>query len=324
MGIIKDLFRLKFLGKEISAQNPVPTDGDTVYEKDIDVSRSIIGNFSGSVTDVFNNLHTEISDNTANNPKLLTVHFNRTIPTLLIGLGSSEGGTFSNTKIIGILSGGVETVLSDYTNDSNNYPTFPFQFTNSGLNAVRFEFHTVNKVSLTNVFIPKLRIISSTPETPVIYADAYNGVFLKNGASEDMVVDGTLGSPIDFKYTLVGLARGLWHRSFIELTDGNQDFISSNFGAIVGGLTNGVQIIVVRNGFEKVLETWKSNMDISLTMFDFRSPYRQGEYVGRWTIPSDIGGPITLFEGDEIILRVRDLLDTLALDSFRFKIKIKQ
>lgn len=324
MGIIKDFFRIKFLGKEISAQNPLPIDGDTVYEKDIDVNRSDIGDFSGLVTDLFNNLHSENVDNTGGDPKLLTIHFTRTIVSPIIALGSSEGGNFSNVKIIAIVSGGIEIVVFDNSNDSTKRPSQLFQFPNTGFNALRLEFHTADEVSLTNVFMPKTVSVSSTLEQPVVFADAYNGVFLKNVASDDMVVDGTLGSPIDFKYTLIGLARGLWNRSFIELTDGTQNFNSSNFGAIVGGLANGVQVIVKRNGIEKIIETWKTNMDISLTMFDFNSPYRQGEYIGRWTLPSDLGAPITLFDGDEIILRVRDLLSTLGLESFRFKIKLKQ
>ena len=44
---------------DIDVQNPLPTDGDSVYEKDIWLDESSSINFSGSVTDLFNNLHSQ-------------------------------------------------------------------------------------------------------------------------------------------------------------------------------------------------------------------------------------------------------------------------
>jgi len=310
-------------GNSVSAQYPLPTDGDSVHAKDVDIPNSIMGDFSGKPTDFFDDLHSENVDLTGNNPKLVTIHFNRTLVSPLIGIGSSEGGNFSNVKIIAIVSGGIEFPIFDNSGDNTKRTTQFFQFPNAGFNAVRIEFHTIDTISLTNIYMPKVVSVSATIETSVVFAASYNGVLLANplNSSTDMNVDGSI-TPVDFVYEVTGLTRALWHRSFIELTDGNQAFLSDNFGAIAGGLTNGVDIIVLRNGVEKVLETWKTNMDISLTMFDFNSPYRQGEYIGRWTLPSDIGSPISLFEGDKIIFRVRD--DLLTLDSFRNKIKVKQ
>lgn len=305
----------------LSVNYPLPVDGDSIHAKDVNEDISDLGNFSGSVFDFFDNLHSENVDNTENNPKTLLIHFNRTVVSPLVGLGSSEGGNFSNVRVIGVLSGGVQSVLADSSLDNTKRTTQFFQFPNSGLNAIILEFHTDDPVALTNIFIPKIVPVSAISETVVKYATSYKSPYLLNVGSQDMTVDGSI-IPIDFVYTVSGLTRALWQRSFIDLTDGTQNFNSENFGAITGGLLNGVDIIVNKSGIETVLENWKTNMDISMTCYDFSSPYRQGEYIGRWTITSDMGSPITLFNGDQIILRVRDNLT--SLDSFRFRVKLSQ
>ena len=183
------------------------------------------------------------------------------------------------------------------------------------------EFHTADDVSITNVFIPKLRPVTAILESSIIYAPSYLSPYLLNVASQDMAVNGSI-TPVDFKYTVGGFSTAKWNRAFIDLQDGAQNFDPADFGAISNGLTNGVDIVVVKDGVEEVVENWKTNMDISMTMYNFDSPFKVGAYVGRWTILSDIGGPITLFPGDEIIARVQD--DLLALDAFRFRLKLRQ
>jgi hypothetical protein len=305
----------------INVQNPLAVDGDSVHAKDVDVANSIMGDFSGEPTDIFNDLNSEIVNNTATNPKLLTIAFQRTLVTNLVGLGSSQGGSFSNVKAIGIVSGGVEITLADYTTDNTDRTSQFFIFPNSGLNALRLEFHTADTISLTNCFIPKLRPVSAILEAAVKYATSYQSPYLLNGASQDMNVDGS-DTPVDFVHTCTGLTRCTWQRSFIDLQDGNTNFNPEDFGAITGGLTNGVEIIVVKDGVETLMETWKTNMDISMTMYNFDSPYRAGAYIGRWTITSDIGSPITLFQGDQVILRVNDNLT--GPDAFRMRLKLSQ
>jgi len=305
----------------VDVQNPMPIDGDSVYCKDIDLGNSDIGNFSGNLCDFFNGLHSENVDTTTDNPKELLIHFNRTVITPLIGVGSSEGGSFSNVKIIGILSGGIETTLSDFTTDNTDRTTQFFSFPNTGLNAIKFQFHTADTISITNIFIPKIRVIASIPETPITYGSSYKSPYMLNGGSDDMTVDGST-TPVDFTYTIVGFSPGRWVRNFIDLQDGTQNFQPEDFGAINGGLTNGIDIIVLKDGVETILENWKTNMDISMTCYDFTSPFKAGAYIGRWTITSDIGSPITLFPDDGLIIRINDNLG--ALDAFRFRAKLKQ
>lgn len=313
--------KLSVNGGDINVQNPLPVDGDSVYTKDIDVSRSDIGDFTGAVTYPFDDLHSENVNSTPNSIKSFSIHFNRSIITNFIGIGSSEGGSFSNVKVIGLLSGAFEAVLADYSLDNSLRTTQTIIFPNSGLNALRIEFHTTNSVAITNIFIPKLRSVSAVISNTIVYADSYMSPYLLNGASQNMAVDGS-GTSVDFKYTVSGLNSAKWRRSFIDLEDGAQEFLPENFGAIAGGLANGVDVIVVKDGSEIIIENWKNNMDISMTCYDFNNPYKVGAYIGRWTISSDLGEPITLFPDDEIILRIND--DLTGLDSFRFRLKLRQ
>jgi len=318
MSLLSNIFKISSRGKEISSQNPLSVDGDSVHAKDVDISRSILGNFLGAATDFFDDLHSENLDNTLNNPKLLTIHFHRTLVTPIIGIGSTEGGSFSNVKVIGILSGEIEVVLADFTDDNTNRTTQYFEFPNAGLNAFRLEFHTTDPISITNIYIPKLVAVVAFSQSSIVYADSYGSPYLLNGGSDSMKVDGS-GSPIDFEYEITGSSSAKLYRSFIDLSDGAQNFNPDNFGALTA-LTNGVDIIVVKDGFEIIIENWKTNMDISMTMYDFTSPFKLGAYIGRWTIGKDVGSPLTLFPGDKIIVRIKD--DLTGLDSFRLRLKL--
>jgi hypothetical protein len=141
----------------VGIQNPMPVDGDSVYAKDIWEVESDIGNFSGMVRHLFNDLHSTITDITANNPKEILIHFNRTIVTGLIGFGTISGN-FSNVKLIGVVSGNVETVLIDESSDNTDYTSraFPLPET-AGLNALKVQFHTADTVTLSNCVIVKSR-----------------------------------------------------------------------------------------------------------------------------------------------------------------------
>lgn len=307
-------------GQPISEQYPLPVDGDSVHAKDVNSDNSVMGSFTGEPTDPFDDLHSENVNSTGDSIKTLLIHFHRTIVTPLIGIGSSEGGNFSNVKVIAVLSGGIEIVLADNSADNTDKTTQFFQFPNAGLNALKLEFHTTDSVSITNIYIPKLRPVSAIMETGVKYATSYKSPYLLNGGSQSMAVNGSV-APVDFEYEITGLTNAKWIRSFIDLQDGAQNFDPEDFGALTA-LTNGVDIIVVKGGIETVMENWKTNMDISMTMYNFDSPFKIGAYIGRWTITSDIGSPITLNPGDKVILRVND--DLSGLDAFRFRLKLSQ
>ena len=108
-------------------------------------------------------------------------------------------------------------------------------------------------------------------------------------------------------------------RGFIALKDGVADFVSTNFAAISGGLTNGVDFIIESNGVEILIANCKTNFDISLTMYDFFNPFKDGAYIGRWTFSKDAKEPYAIRAGDKVIMRINDNLT--ALDLFNFNIK---
>lgn len=166
-----------------------------------------------------------------------------------------------------------------------------------------------------STYLSGTSIISTVPST--LYAEQAISMFLSDtDGSENMNIDGSVIS-VDFYLEAIYLS--FLERSFIGLKDGTQDFISSNFGAISGGLINGVDIIILSNGIEIPITNWKTNYDISLTMYDFYSPYKDGAYVGRWTFSKDNGKPYAIRPSDRFIIRIQD--DLTGLDYFKFRVK---
>ena len=309
-------------GEPVSVQNPLQTNGGSVHAENIDTARSEMNNFSGLVTDLFDNLHSIVKDVTSNAKKELFVHFERTETIMAFGLGNSEGANnpdapdFKNTKIIGLNSGGGETVLVDESADSTPYSDRTFRFSPAGFNGIKLEFHTADPVGLTNFFIPKTQLVASRSLTSVSFVENAVWRFLENTGSRDMDVDGS-GTPIDF--IAASSALSFLERSFIALKDGTGDFVSTNFGSISGGLTNGVDVIIESDGVEYLLANWKTNYDIALSMYDFMSPFKDGAYIGRWTFSKDTGQPYAMRPGDKFIIRINDNLT--GLDLFQFQLK---
>ena len=141
--------------KDVDVQYPLPTDGDSIYAKDIDNDNSITTDWvdldsTGQNVAVipFTGLFTRIQNSTTDNPKTLTIYLNRTVLASGIGLGANIAGSFSNVKVILLGSGGTERSVVDESADSTVYTSRIFKFKEDiYLNAVRLEFHTVNTVT---------------------------------------------------------------------------------------------------------------------------------------------------------------------------------
>lgn len=176
--------------QDMSVQYPLPADGDSVYAKDIWLSESSSNNWSGSITDLFDNLHTQIANSDPENPKTILIHFNRTIVSNTIGLGDSQGGDFSNTKIEIINSGNVANTVVDESSSNTKYTTRTFQLpVTAGFNALRITFHTADTISLTNLVILKTRSVVSRgqavkPDGTVIDLNATAGGNQKQSLEE--------------------------------------------------------------------------------------------------------------------------------------------
>jgi hypothetical protein len=162
--------RLREMKVTNGVQCPVPTNSDSVYSDDIDITRSDSTGWVGDLLDLFGSLVVGISYSGATNPKAYTVYFNRTVITNAMGLGT-ETGNFSNVKIIGLFSGGPELVLYDGSADSVVRTTQSVQFTPIGVAGFRVEFHTANSVEINNMVILK-----TTPVVARLEAQKDDGI----------------------------------------------------------------------------------------------------------------------------------------------------
>lgn len=103
----------------------------------------------------FTNLHTRIENATATNPKVLLIHFNRTIKASSVGFGCYTGGNFSNIEITLLGSGGVERTVINDSADNTKLTSKVYRFTEQLFNAIRIEFHTADTICLSNITIQK-------------------------------------------------------------------------------------------------------------------------------------------------------------------------
>ena len=145
--------------KNVDVQNPLPSDGDSVYAKDLDLGRTIDTNWvavnDGGVGDLFGDVTKGLTYTGTDNPKLLTIGFQRAVITTG-GMGLvTTTGSFSNVKLIAVQADGTESTLIDYTADNTDRTILPLQFAPTGFNTLRLEFHTTDDITITNIFIPK-------------------------------------------------------------------------------------------------------------------------------------------------------------------------
>lgn len=137
--------------EDVSINNPIPTDSDSIYSKDIDVDNSDLTNWTGNVYDLFGNPSSlGIENATTDNPKVLEIAFNRSIYANSIGLGCNDitkgFGDSVTIKMLG--SGNVirETQVSTGDKNSRVVPFVP-----GTINKIRFEFNTSDAICLTNI-----------------------------------------------------------------------------------------------------------------------------------------------------------------------------
>jgi hypothetical protein len=143
-------------GKLTNANNPLITDQDRIYASDINISESDVGDFSGIITDFFDNLQTVSENITATNPKIIKIWFNGTQQTYSIGLGCNDPtGNFSNVVVK--LFGSNEFVRSTVDESANDtkYNSRIFDFEPEKANGIILEFHTSDTICLSNIVIFK-------------------------------------------------------------------------------------------------------------------------------------------------------------------------
>lgn len=146
-------------GELINVDNPVPTDGDSVYPKDINENLSSIGTFtdgdSVDILDLFRDIPLSLEDKSINNPKTFTFSLKRPVEASQIGMGCTDGN-FSNVKILLLDLSGVVRGEIDKSNDDTKLTSFVFKFSNPiAFGAVTIEFHTPDPVCISYIFAQK-------------------------------------------------------------------------------------------------------------------------------------------------------------------------
>jgi len=176
--------KIYFEDADVSVQNPIPTDGDSVYKKDIDVENSDNGNFSGSVTDYFDSLKTVNNDDTANNPKTIKLWFNRSITTDAVGLGCDDGTKNFSNVVLKFLGSNEEVRYTQdlYQTDNTKMNSQLIQARPVACNGIQIEFHTADEVGLSNLIIYKSTHVISQIEGVDEVDGVVNNVKTKDGS----------------------------------------------------------------------------------------------------------------------------------------------
>ena len=178
-------------GDEVSVQHPIPTDGDSIYVKDLDLSVSDNYNFSGSVTDYFDSLTTINNDVTANSPKQIKLWFKRTIYSDAVAFGCNDlAQNFSNIKVELLGSGEVVRKTIDESADNTKYNSKVIQFDPTALNGIIISFVTTDAVCLSNINVRKnipveARIQALTDDGVLVNIEATDSGNLKVANVED-------------------------------------------------------------------------------------------------------------------------------------------
>lgn len=140
---------------EIGVQNPFSIDCDTVYSKDIKTSLDNIGTFTGTISSLFENLDNSITDSSATNPKYFEFFLERPIKIGALAL-VAKTGSFKNVKIL--LKDRQGTTLATIDDSTNSTPYTSREYNISGAKnvcCIRVEFHTVDAITLSFIFIRK-------------------------------------------------------------------------------------------------------------------------------------------------------------------------
>ena len=140
---------------DVSVQNPFPSDGDSVYAKDIDTDRSVLNGFSGTIIDLFDDADSLITDGSASDPKSYSVYFKRPLTTSEITVAAGQTGNFSNMKLFLYDISGAELLSIDNSTDDTKYTKYVFNNVPQTFIGYKIEFHTSDSISVAFNYIHK-------------------------------------------------------------------------------------------------------------------------------------------------------------------------
>ncbi len=143
--------------RNADVQNPLATDGDSVYMKDLDIFFCTAADFvkdgdSGiSEEDVINSMVSDIYNEKLNSTsdavKTIFLQFKRPVLTSSFGINSGPGGDFSNVKIT-LAQGDFSFVAVDESTDSTKYQIRLFDIAPVKFSRMTIEFSTTDAVSI--------------------------------------------------------------------------------------------------------------------------------------------------------------------------------
>lgn len=168
----------------------------------------------------------------------------------------------------------------------------------------------------------RLKIAAATSPAPasnVVYAVQK----LTNGGSEHMAVNGAV-TPVNFDYTPASSETWFITAINVFLFD-NGTTVPTSFGAIAGGLLNGVEIRVRSKGTEYLMGTIQNNIQMSLFFRDaYFVPGTSGLFESSDIVVAKIQfeNPIIIQNStsDFVRFRIRDNLS--SLDEFSAQAKV--
>ncbi|MHA1400160.1 MAG: hypothetical protein ACTSQE_07410 [Candidatus Heimdallarchaeaceae archaeon] len=205
--------------EKISVQNPLPTNGDSVYFKDLDIDNCTASGFtfdvgSGTEEEVVKSFVSSVftgkSNNSITNPKTIYLQFNRPILTSSFGINSAPGKYFSNAKVV-LAQGEYSWTAYDDSSDNTQHQIFLFPTGPVKFSSMTITFHTANEIGIGLIGIFKnievvSRIQALKPDGTVTDVDATAGGNLKFSLEE---FDSTfLGNPLPVRDPLLEIAKG--------------------------------------------------------------------------------------------------------------------
>lgn len=147
----------------ISANNPLPTDDDSIYVSDIKSDLTVQGTFTGDISSLFNNLDDSITSTGVTNPKYFEIYLERPFRSGSIAL-VAKTGNFSNVKVIyKDRQGAVLNTMNDSTNNTK-YTSHRYDIVPLSVNVccIRVEFHTADTVTLSFLYLRKIHTVRAS------------------------------------------------------------------------------------------------------------------------------------------------------------------
>jgi len=153
----------------VDVQNPIPSDGDSVFGKDLLIELSDEGDFvlpsnpsatkNQILVSMVSNVEIDKKDSTSNNPKQITLTFARPVSTTEFGIDGGTGN-FSNVKVT-LFQGSYSEVLIDESTDNTKYVIRLFDIPPVRFSKLLIEFYTIDAVTIGLIGIFKNRDVAA-------------------------------------------------------------------------------------------------------------------------------------------------------------------